>query len=178
MELFGLTIDDFDLLLLVGVFNRAQMNDAILKFRRYEDASLGWTAPCRLRRCWNEMIAESTTMIAKSCSVLQISLLMSLFSPKWVVFGKKHLLLHLICHFSVQITHRLQFAARPISKDYSIQWFPLRVVRFCCVQRVAPSVARIFGLWPSVAGLWCHFSLFRDSPSNALHRVFLVVSSR
>jgi len=35
----GLTIDDFDLLLRVGVFNRAQMNDAILKFRRYEDAS-------------------------------------------------------------------------------------------------------------------------------------------
>lgn len=30
----GLTIDDFDLLLRVGVFNRAQMNDAILKFRR------------------------------------------------------------------------------------------------------------------------------------------------
>ena len=39
----GLTIDDFDLLLRVGVFNRAQMNDAILKFRRYEDASLTYT---------------------------------------------------------------------------------------------------------------------------------------
>ena len=39
----GLTIDDFDLLLHVGVFNRAQMNDAILKFRRYEDASLAYT---------------------------------------------------------------------------------------------------------------------------------------
>ncbi len=39
----GLTIDDFDLLLHVGVFNRAQMNDAILKFRRYEDASLSYT---------------------------------------------------------------------------------------------------------------------------------------
>ena len=39
----GLTIDDFDLLLRVGVFNRAQMNDAILKFRRYEDASLEYT---------------------------------------------------------------------------------------------------------------------------------------
>ena len=36
-------IDDFDLLLRVGVFNRAQMNDAILKFRRYEDASLAYT---------------------------------------------------------------------------------------------------------------------------------------
>lgn len=27
----------------VGVFNKAQMNDAILKFRRYEDASLAYT---------------------------------------------------------------------------------------------------------------------------------------
>lgn len=50
------------------------MNDAILKFRRYKEASLGWTAPYSLRRCWDEMIVESTTMIAKSCSVLQISL--------------------------------------------------------------------------------------------------------
>lgn len=39
----ALTIDDFDLLLRIGVFNRAQMNDAILKFRRYEDASLAYT---------------------------------------------------------------------------------------------------------------------------------------
>ena len=39
----GLTIEDFDLLLRIGVFNRAQMNDAILKFRRYEDASLAYT---------------------------------------------------------------------------------------------------------------------------------------
>ena len=39
----GLTIDDFDLLLRIGVFNRAYMNDAILKFRRYEDASLSYT---------------------------------------------------------------------------------------------------------------------------------------
>jgi hypothetical protein len=30
----------------------------------------------------------------------QISLLMSLFSPKWVVFGKKYLFLGLLCHFS------------------------------------------------------------------------------
>ena len=36
-------IDDFDLLLRIGVFNRAYMNDAILKFRRYEDASLAYT---------------------------------------------------------------------------------------------------------------------------------------
>ncbi|MBR1766928.1 MAG: restriction endonuclease, partial [Bacteroidales bacterium] len=39
----GLTIDDFDLLLRIGVFNHMQMDDAILKFRRYEDASLAYT---------------------------------------------------------------------------------------------------------------------------------------
>ena len=32
-----------DLLLRVGVLNRAQMNDAILKFRRYEETSLSYT---------------------------------------------------------------------------------------------------------------------------------------
>jgi len=39
----GLSIDDFELLLSVGVFNDSQMNDAILKFRRYEDSSLEYT---------------------------------------------------------------------------------------------------------------------------------------
>lgn len=39
----GLTIDDFNLLLSVGVFNDSQINDAILKFRRYEDSSLEYT---------------------------------------------------------------------------------------------------------------------------------------
>ena len=39
----GLDVEDFDLLLRVGVFNQSQMNDAILKFRRYEDASLAYT---------------------------------------------------------------------------------------------------------------------------------------
>ena len=103
---------------------------------------------------------------------------MSLFSLKWVIFGEKQLFLHSICHFSVQITLRRQFAARPISADCSIRWFLPAVVRFCCAQWVVLSVARIFGPWPSVAGLWRRFSLSRDSPSNALRRVFLVVSSR
>lgn len=39
----GLTIDDFKLLLSVSVFNDSQINDAILKFRRYEDSSLEYT---------------------------------------------------------------------------------------------------------------------------------------
>lgn len=38
----GLTIDDFDILISVGIFNDNQMNDAILKFRRYEDSSLSY----------------------------------------------------------------------------------------------------------------------------------------
>ena len=39
----GLSLDDFELLVSIGVFNDAQMNDAILKFRRYEDSSLVYT---------------------------------------------------------------------------------------------------------------------------------------
>jgi len=33
-------VKDFDLLVRLGVFNRAVMNDAVYKFKRYEDASL------------------------------------------------------------------------------------------------------------------------------------------
>ncbi|MBS1635930.1 MAG: DEAD/DEAH box helicase family protein [Bacteroidetes bacterium] len=36
----GLTVKDFDLLVRLGVFNSALMNDAVYKFKRYEDASL------------------------------------------------------------------------------------------------------------------------------------------
>ena len=39
----GLDVVDFDLLLSLGVFNSSLMNDAIYKFRRYEDASLVYT---------------------------------------------------------------------------------------------------------------------------------------
>ncbi len=39
----GLTVKDFELLVSLGVFNSALMNDAIYKFKRYEDASLGYT---------------------------------------------------------------------------------------------------------------------------------------
>ncbi|MBO7073399.1 MAG: hypothetical protein J6W12_00605 [Bacteroidales bacterium] len=64
----GLTIDDFDLLLRVGVFNRAQMNDAILKFRRYEDASLTYTGVNR---------HESDTRIGLMNSTVPIEALLS-----------------------------------------------------------------------------------------------------
>jgi hypothetical protein len=39
----GLTVKDFELLVSLGVFNDALMNDAVYKFRRYEDSSLTYT---------------------------------------------------------------------------------------------------------------------------------------
>lgn len=39
----GLEISDFELLVSLGVFNGALMNDAVYKFKRYEDSSLSYT---------------------------------------------------------------------------------------------------------------------------------------
>ena len=39
----GLTMKDFELLVSLGLFNSALMNDAVYKFKRYEDASLSYT---------------------------------------------------------------------------------------------------------------------------------------
>jgi Type III restriction enzyme, res subunit. len=39
----GLTVEDFDLLVSLGVFNASHMNQAVFAFRRYEDASLSYT---------------------------------------------------------------------------------------------------------------------------------------
>lgn len=39
----GLTVDDFNLLVSLNVFNSSHMNQAIFAFRRYEDASLSYT---------------------------------------------------------------------------------------------------------------------------------------
>lgn len=39
----GLTVADFELLVSLGVFNSALMNDAVYKFKRYEDPSLVYT---------------------------------------------------------------------------------------------------------------------------------------
>lgn len=39
----GLSVKDFELLVSLGVFNSALMNDAVYKFKRYEDTSLGYT---------------------------------------------------------------------------------------------------------------------------------------
>jgi len=38
----GLTVKDFELLVSLGVFNSGLMNDAVFKFKRYEDASLSY----------------------------------------------------------------------------------------------------------------------------------------
>jgi hypothetical protein len=43
----GLSVKDFELLVSLGVFNSALMNDAIYKFKRYEDPSLIYTGVCR-----------------------------------------------------------------------------------------------------------------------------------
>jgi len=39
----GLDVKDFDLLVSLGLFNQQVMNDAVYKFRRYEDSSLSYT---------------------------------------------------------------------------------------------------------------------------------------
>ncbi len=39
----GLHVKDFELLVSLGVFNSALMNDAVFKFKRYEDSSLSYT---------------------------------------------------------------------------------------------------------------------------------------
>ena len=39
----GLTVKDFELLVSLNVFNEGLMNDAVYKFKRYEDASLTYT---------------------------------------------------------------------------------------------------------------------------------------
>ena len=42
-KLIGLNVEDFNMLCSLGVFNAPLMNDAIFKFKRYEDASLTQT---------------------------------------------------------------------------------------------------------------------------------------
>ena len=47
LELFksvsGLEVEDFNLLVSLGVFNASHMNQAVFAFRRYEDASLQYS---------------------------------------------------------------------------------------------------------------------------------------
>ena len=41
-ECTGLDVKDFELLVSLNVFNEALMNDAVYKFKRYEDSSLSY----------------------------------------------------------------------------------------------------------------------------------------
>ena len=55
-------IKDFELLVSLGVFNDALMNDAVYKFKRYEDASLSYTGLNRHdgenRGGWDTVISD------------------------------------------------------------------------------------------------------------------------
>ena len=58
----GLDIEDFELLVSIGVFNHTLMNDAVYKFKRYEDSSLSYTGINRHdgenRGGWDTVISE------------------------------------------------------------------------------------------------------------------------
>ena len=57
----GLDVKDFELLVSLGVFNDALMNDAVYKFRRYEDSSLEYTG---INKHANENIGLFDTTIS------------------------------------------------------------------------------------------------------------------
>lgn len=57
----GLTVKDFEMLVSLGVFNSALMNDAVYKFKRYEDSSLEYTG---ISRHANEEIGLYDTVIS------------------------------------------------------------------------------------------------------------------
>jgi len=59
----GLTVKDFDLLVSLGVFNSALMNDAVYKFKRYEDPSLVYTG---INRHEGEDIGLYDTVLRRS----------------------------------------------------------------------------------------------------------------
>lgn len=59
----GLDVKDFELLVSLGVFNDSLMNDAVYKFKRYEDASLSYTGIDRHegenRGGWDTVISDT-----------------------------------------------------------------------------------------------------------------------
>ncbi len=58
----GLDIKDFELLVSLNVFNEALMNDAVYKFKRYEDASLSYTG---IDRHQDEKVGLYSTVISQ-----------------------------------------------------------------------------------------------------------------
>lgn len=59
----GLNIKDFNLLVSLNVFNETLMNDAVYKFKRYEDASLSYTG---IDRHKGEGIGLYSTVLSRS----------------------------------------------------------------------------------------------------------------
>ena len=59
----GLSVEDFNMLCSLGVFNAPLMNDAIFKFKRYEDASLTYTG---IDKHTNDEVGGWDTTIRKS----------------------------------------------------------------------------------------------------------------
>jgi hypothetical protein len=59
----GLDVDDFNLLVSLGLFNKSVMNDAVYKFRRYEDSSLSYTG---LDRHAGQSIGLFDTVLSRS----------------------------------------------------------------------------------------------------------------
>jgi hypothetical protein len=58
----GLTVKDFELLVSLGVFNSALMNDAVYKFKRYEDSSLEYVG---VNKHENENVGLYDTVISR-----------------------------------------------------------------------------------------------------------------
>ncbi|MBQ9762861.1 MAG: GIY-YIG nuclease family protein [Phascolarctobacterium sp.] len=58
----GLSIKDFELLVSLNVFNEALMNDAVYKFKRYEDASLEYTG---INRHAGENVGLYSTVLSR-----------------------------------------------------------------------------------------------------------------
>ena len=58
----GLSVHDFELLTSLNVFNKSLMNDAVYKFRRYEDASLSYTG---IDKHEGESVGLFTTVLSR-----------------------------------------------------------------------------------------------------------------
>ncbi len=63
----GLDVKDFELLVSLGVFNDALMNDAVYKFKRYEDASLEYAG---INRHSGEKIGLFSTSVTREDAVI------------------------------------------------------------------------------------------------------------
>ena len=60
-NLLALVVKDFELLVSLGVFNDSLMNDAVYKFKRYEDASLSYTG---INRHQGEKVGGYDTVVS------------------------------------------------------------------------------------------------------------------